>query len=157
MSMFRTRWREAGCPTDLIPVLCLQQQGESWKWNNNHEIKKKCSSLVRYLLGLMAPIQWILHPDENRWFWFMPIDPGVENVQLFLIYLLRFLLLPSQFNKKFIFLPPSYILTIPMCSILLGVRLLYTSLVRETKAAGVCLHMHSLLLAAWTNLWRLHH
>lgn len=40
MSMFRTRWREAGCPIDLIPVLCLQHQGESWKWNNNHEMKK---------------------------------------------------------------------------------------------------------------------
>lgn len=105
---------------------------------------KKCSSLVRYLLGLMAPIQWVLHPDENRWFWFMPIDPGVENVQLFLIYLLRFLLLPFQFNKKFIFLPPTYILTIPMCSTLLGVRLLYRSLVRETKEAGVYLQMHSL-------------
>lgn len=67
---------------------------------------------------------------------------------------------PNVIRQK-IFMSPTHIHS-PLPSVLSGAvvrsgRLLYTGLVREAKAAMARLWMHPLLLAAWTNLWRLCH
>lgn len=166
MSRYTTQWREDGCPIDLISVLCFQHQGKSCKWTG-----EKSYSLGKCLPGPMALIQWIMHQDENSWFWLMAINLRVKNVQCcinnFLIYLEE-LFFVEIFTFSFlnltapkISISPTHIDS-PYSSVfsfasVMRDRLLYTRLVREAKAAVGRLWMHSLLLASWTNLWRLCH